>query len=85
MTLKSYLKSCGLGSQAFVARSAQGRALFLSEEGGDILAYAPAKVVPAEITQDWVTQALTWPVKEDPNGHMCAQPGSLSGQSFNLD
>ena len=85
MTLKSYLKSCGLGSQAFVARSAQGRALFLSEQSGDILAYVPAKYTPVAITQEWVSEALTWPTKEDPNGHMCTQPARLNEQSFDID
>ena len=84
MTLKSYLKSCGLGSQAFVARSLQGRALFLSKDG-DILAYTPAKNTPETIDQEWVSQAMSWSVKEDPNGHMCAQPAGLNGQSFDID
>lgn len=84
MTLKSYLKSCGLGSQVSVARSAQGRALFLSPEG-DILAYVPAKHVSETLTQEWVSQSMNWQVREDPNGHMCAQPGGLDGQSFDID
>lgn len=84
MTLKSYLKSCGLGSQVKVALSQSGRAIFLSPEG-DILAYVPAKHVGETLTQEWVSEATTWQVREDPNGHMCAQPGGIQGQSFDID
>lgn len=85
MTLKSYLKGCGLGTQSFVARSAQGRALFMTELGGDILVYVPAKNTPEKITQEWVSEALTWPVREDTNGHMYAQPSDTNAQSFDID
>lgn len=84
MTLKGFLKSCGLGSQVNVDLSKAGRAIFLSPEG-DILAYVPAKHVGEGLTQKWVSEAMTWPVREDLNGHMCAQPGGLAGQSFNID
>lgn len=53
---------------------------------GDILAYVPSKYVgEGPLTQEWVDKTITWLVREDPNGHMCAQPGGLNGQSFNLD